>query len=219
MSKRTGVLAGGAVLLVAIVAAVVVWAVPILKVSSFEVEGNAHVTPEDVERASGVAKGSNLVRLDAHAAAGGVAQLPWVESATVSRAFPSTVHIEVIEHEAVAFVHDGDQTVLVDNQGKEFATDTPPAEAIELTGHTDSGSPEMQAAVDAVSALPAEVREKIKTLEVRGTYDLTFKTKDDKIIYWGAAEDNANKAIAFEDVLKLEGTEWNISNPALVTSR
>ena len=75
MSKRTGVLAGGAVLLVAIVAAVVVWAVPILKVSSFEVEGNAHVTPEDVERASGVAKGSNLVRLDAHAAAGGVAQL------------------------------------------------------------------------------------------------------------------------------------------------
>jgi len=219
MSKKTGAIAVGAVFLVALVAAAVVWLFPILKVSSFEVEGNEHVAAEDAEQASGVATGSNLVRLNAREAAQGVASLPWVESATVSRAFPSTVHISVVEHEAVAYVEDGGRTVLVDDKGKEFVEDTPPAEAIQLTGNTASGSPEMQAAVDAVSALPAEVRTRVKTLEIEDTYSLTFVTDDDKTIFWGAAEDNANKAIAFEDVLQLEGDSWNISNPSLVTRR
>lgn len=219
MSKKTGAIAVGAVFLVALVAAAVVWLFPIFKVNSFEVEGNEHVAAEDAEQASGVASGSNLVRLNAREAAHGVASLPWVESATVSRAFPSTVHISVVEHEAVAFVEDGGRTVLVDDKGKEFVEDTPPKEAIQLTGRTESGSPEMQAAVDAVSALPADVRKRVKTLDIEDTYSLTFVTEDDKTIFWGAAEDNANKAIAFEDVLQLEGESWNISNPSLVTRR
>lgn len=219
MSKKTGAIAVGAVFLVALVAAAVVWLFPIFKVSSFEVEGNEHVVAEDAEQASGVAAGSNLVRLNAREAAQGVASLPWVESATVSRAFPSTVHISVVEHEAVAYVEDGGRTVLVDDKGKEFVEDTPPKEAIQLTGRTESGSPEMQAAVDAVSALPADVRKRVKTLDIEDTYSLTFVTDDDKTIFWGAAEDNANKAIAFEDVLQLEGESWNISNPSLVTRR
>ncbi len=219
MSKKSGAIAVGAVALVALVAAAVVWLFPIFKVTSFEVEGNEHVAAEDAEQASGVAAGSNLVRLNAREAAHGVASLSWVESATVSRAFPSTVHISVVEHEAVAYVEDGGRTVLVDDKGKEFVEDTPPKEAIQLTGRTESGSPEMQAAVDAVSALPAEVRTRVKTLEIEDTYSLTFVTEDEKTIFWGAAEDNANKAIAFEDVLQLEGESWNISNPSLVTRR
>ena len=219
MSKKSGAIAVGAVALVALVAAAVVWLFPIFKVTSFEVEGNEHVAAEDAEQASGVAAGSNLVRLNAREAAHGVASLSWVESATVSRAFPSTVHISVVEHEAVAYVEDGGRTVLVDDKGKEFVEDTPPKEAIQLTGRTESGSPEMQAAVDAVSALPAEVRTRVKTLEIEDTYSLTFVTEDEKTIFWGAAEDNANKAIAFEDVLQLEGQSWNISNPSLVTRR
>lgn len=219
MSKKAGALVVGAVLLVAVIAAAAVWLFPILTVKSFEVVGNDHVTAEDVEQASGVPKGTNLARLDAREAAQGVAEIPWVESATVSRAFPSTVHIEIVEHEAVAFVRDGDSTVLVDNHGKEFVEAEAPPEAVEVTGHTDSGSPEMQAAVDAVAALPAPIREKVSALEVKDRYSLTFRTKDDKTIFWGASEDNKNKAIAFEDVLKLEGESWNISNPSLVTRR
>ena len=77
----------------------------------------------------------------------------------------------------------------------------------------------MQAAVEAVAALPAPIREKVTTLEIADRYSLTFHTKDEKTIFWGASEDNKNKAIAFEDVLKLEGESWNISNPSLVTRR
>lgn len=219
MSKKAGALVVGAVLLVAVIAAAAVWLFPILTVKSFEVVGNDHVTAADVEQASGVPKGANLARLDAREAAQGVAEIPWVESATVSRAFPSTVHIEIVEHEAVAFVRDGDSTVLVDNHGKEFVEAEAPPEAVEVTGHTDSGSPEMQAAVDAVAALPAPIREQVSALEVKDRYSLTFRTKDNKTIFWGASEDNKNKAIAFEDVLKLEGESWNISNPTLVTRR
>ena len=177
MSKKTGALALGAVLLVVAVAAAAVWLFPILKVTSFEVVGNDHVAAEEVEQASGVVKGSNLVRLDAREAAHGVASLPWVESATVSRAFPSTVQIELVEHEAVAYVREGDRTILVDNNGKEFAEDEAPPEAVELTGHTDSGSPEMQGAVDAVAALPAPM---VRTISPGCAREMTSPAASEK---------------------------------------
>ena len=48
---------------------------------------------------------------------------------------------------------------------------------------------------------------------------MTFHLKDERTVFWGASEDNANKALAFETILKMEGQNWNISNPELVTSK
>ncbi len=45
--------------------------------------------------------------------------------------------------------------------------------------------------------------------------------KDGRTVTWGANNgdaDNANKARAFASVLKMDGQNWNISNPELVTS-
>ena len=59
----------------------------------------------------------------------------------------------------------------------------------------------------------------MKSLEVKSAYSMTFRLKDDRSVFWGASEDNANKALAFETVLKMEGGQWNISNPELVTTK
>lgn len=216
MSKKsiTAIVAG--ILAVLVLAAAAVWLFPVFKVSSFEIQGNSHVDAAQVEESSGVAVGENLVRVDARAAASGVAHLPWVESATVSRAFPSTLDIEVIEHEAVAF---REGNLLIDAEGKEFTTDTPPEGAVEITGSAEPGSQEMRDAVDVLAALPQNLRAQVKSLEVKNAYSMTFHLKDERTVFWGASEDNANKALAFETVLKLEGQNWNISNPELVTSK
>ncbi|HCG2962747.1 TPA: FtsQ-type POTRA domain-containing protein [Corynebacterium striatum] len=216
MSKKsiTAIVAG--ILAVLVLAAAAVWLFPVFKVSSFEVQGNSHVDAAQVEESSGVAVGENLVRVDARAAASGVAQLPWVKSATVSRAFPSTLYIEVIEHEAVAF---REGNLLIDAEGKEFTTDTPPEGAVEITGSAEPGSQEIRDAVDVLAALPQNLRAQVKSLEVKDAYSMTFHLKDERTVFWGASEDNANKALAFETVLKMEGQNWNISNPELVTSK
>ncbi|HAT6617079.1 TPA: FtsQ-type POTRA domain-containing protein [Corynebacterium striatum] len=216
MSKKsiTAIVAG--ILAVLVLVAAAVWLFPVFKVSSFEIQGNSHVDAAQVEESSGVAVGENLVRVDARAAASGVAHLPWVESATVSRAFPSTLDIEVIEHEAVAF---REGNLLIDAEGKEFTTDTPPEGAVEITGSAEPGSQEMRDAVDVLAALPQNLRAQVKSLEVKNAYSMTFHLKDERTVFWGASEDNANKALAFETILKMEGQNWNISNPELVTSK
>lgn len=209
-----------AVVAVALIAGVVLWTVPILKVRNFQVEGLHQLEPAQVEEAAGVPEGENLLRVNAREAASGVAGLDWVDSATVSRDFPSTLTINVAEHKAVAFVKRDNKPILIDDKGEEFTSAEPPAGTVEVTGSVDSGSSQTQDAVRAIAALSDEVRNQVATLEVADQYSLTFTTKDGRRVFWGASDSNdEDKAHAFATVLKMEGREWNISNPELVTTR
>ncbi|WP_448856321.1 cell division protein FtsQ/DivIB [Corynebacterium camporealensis] len=219
-SKKLWISIIGVILGIAVVAVAVVWATPVFKVNQFDVRGNQHLAVEEVEEMTGVELESNLVRVDVHDAATGVAQHPWVASATVSRSLPNTLVVELQEREAVAFRKDRDGDHLIDASGNEFVIDTPPENSVELTGDLESGSEEMADAVEAVAALPPEIRAQVRELEVEGKDALNFHLNDDRTVFWGSSnEDNENKALAFETVLKMEGQHWNISNPDLVTSR
>ncbi|MCZ9295655.1 cell division protein FtsQ/DivIB [Corynebacterium yonathiae] len=209
-----------AVVAVAVIITAVVWTVPILKVRNFQVEGLHQLDPAQVEEASGVPEGENLLRVNTREAAAGVAGLDWVDSVTVSRDFPSTLTFNVSEHKAVAFVKRDNKPFLIDDKGEEFTSAEPPAGAVEVTGSVDSGSPQTQDAVRAIAVLSEDVRNQVAKLEVADEYSLTFTTKDGRRVFWGAGDsNNEDKAHAFETVLKMEGREWNISNPELVTTR
>jgi len=45
---------------------------------------------------------------------------PWVRRATVSVAFPDTVHVSIEERAAIALLHDGDHLLYVDQEGTPF---------------------------------------------------------------------------------------------------
>lgn len=218
-SKKLWALIVAAVVAVALIVGVVVWTVPVFKVSQFEITGNTHVDAAQVQEATGIAPGSNLLRTDARGAAAGVATLPWVSSATVSRQFPDTVVVEVKERDVVAWVNAGDGPHLIDSQGEEFFIDNPPETAVEVVGNAEPGSPEMESAVHIISALPAELRSQVQFLDAKGPNSFIFRLKDERTVNWGASEDNANKALAFESVLKMDGQHWDITNPELVSRR
>ncbi|WP_165242584.1 cell division protein FtsQ/DivIB [Corynebacterium lizhenjunii] len=191
-----------------------VYAFPLLKVEEFTYEGLDHVTEEEAQQAAGIVVGDNLMRIDAQQAAAQVAQLPWVHSATVARVLPREVHIRVEERQAVAYVESAEGPRLVDDRGYEFIIDVPPAEAVELVGGDDFAD-----AVEVLAALPEELRAQARSVDVADRFNLVFYLDDDRVVEWGANEDNADKARAFATVLKMEGQRWNISNPELVVSR
>lgn len=224
-SKKT-VLAVIAVLLAIVVAAgVVVWTTPVFKVSDIAVSGNKAVSHEDITKATGITPGDNLVRVDVEDAAGKVAELPWVSTATVSRSFPSTLRVNVGEHAPVAFFKDGDETRLIDANGEAFAVGKPPEGAVEITGETgnpkDSAvhTPEMEEAVSVIAALPDDLRSRVRTLEIEERYSLRFTLDDGRTVYWGADEDNADKARAMKAALQLEEQSFNVSNPELIGAK
>jgi cell division protein FtsQ len=209
------------VVVVVIVAALVVYVSPLFHVRSVEVEGTRNLSADEVQEASGVREGESLVRLDTGAAASRVSGLPWTDSVTVSRSWPSTVHISVTEHEAVGVIDDGGQPAVVDRQGRVF-----------LRGVTLDGVKPVKARVDdsgavgaaakalaAVSDLDRGLYDQIESVDAPGGSDVRLLFPEGREVYWGSGDRAPEKAEATRIVLTRDGTTWNVSNPALPSVR
>ena len=141
-----------------------------------------------------------------------------VETVTVSRDWPSSVDVEVTEHVAVAFIVQDDGTHLIDSNGVDFLVAEPPPQAIELVGAPVEDAEAMAAVVDIAASISERARNEIAAIDV-APLNHVLRTNDGRTIVWGASEDNENKSYALEAVLQMEGREFNITNPQLVTSR
>lgn len=202
MNSKGIALTIGGVLAVLLLCVGLAFSVPVFTVKTIAVEGNGHLSQEQVAEASGLVVGENLLRVDARAAASGVAGLPWVKEVTVARSFPSTVHVSLTEREAVAYSDQPDGPHLIDATGNEFVIDLPPEGAVRLVGG-ESGSVNWQHAIEIAAAIPDELRAQAEEIETADPYNFVIRMKDGRRIIWGASEDNADKARAMATVLKM----------------
>ena len=102
-ARRIAIIATAVVGIAALVGAVAYF-MPIFKVQNFSIRGQHNTSVEDIQSATHISIGANLMRIDAPSAAHSVAQLPWVDKATVTREFPNTVDVEVQERTAALYV-------------------------------------------------------------------------------------------------------------------
>lgn len=216
--RRTVASVGVSLLVLAGIAAAMPFT-PMMPVHGVNVDGNAALTPEQVEELTGIVPETPMGRVDVRAAAEGVAANPWVKSATVKRDWPSSIQVDVEEYTAVAFVALEDGAHLIDAEGKDFLVADPPPGAMELVGPGIEDEEGKRAAVEIAASISEKARGQVEALDARGPYEYVLRLREGRTVVWGAAEDNANKALALESVLQMEGTEFNISNPELVTTR
>lgn len=218
MATKPITITTAAIVVVLALTAAVFWFIPVLRVSSVEISGTERVAEASILDDSAIQEGDNLLRIDASGAAARIAKQPWVRGVTVSRHLPSTVEIEITEREVVGFIEHDDGPHLIDHQGHAFFIDTPPDEAVEISGAIeDEGA--VNAAVSAIATIPAEMRRDIASVEVKASHAMELRLHDGRTIYWGVDEINEQKAAALEHVLHRDGEHWDISNPGLVTVR
>jgi cell division protein FtsQ len=86
--------------------------------------GLTRASRAELVKLSGLAQGQNLFALDVSALEKAMLQHPWVRSVEVTRHFPATVSVEVVEHTPEALVVLGDLYVL-DGEGEPFKRVTP----------------------------------------------------------------------------------------------
>lgn len=217
---------------VAVLAVVVAWAVlfffPVLTVKNVDVQGAKNADVQQVSEASGVGERSNMLRLDTEQVARNVAPTPWVKKVTVSRSWPSTVTIQITEHEAVGVLDEGGETSLIDRDGKVFLKGPAPEGAVPFTKVKDGDTRALAAGAAAVNALQPENRKQLVEVAVPNAeaVEMTFElpapegeAKPRKVVYFGAAEQLTEKAEAVRVVLQREQPTWNVSNPAMPTAR
>lgn len=189
---------------------------PMMPVRTIAVEGNANLPQEAVEEATGIELGTPIGRVNVRDAAAKVAANPWVDSATVGRDWPSGIDVRVTEHVPVAWIDQAGEPHLIDSQGRDFVVADPPMGAVQLVNVSEG---QLADAVEVASSISEKARPRVRSLTASGPYNFELVLDDDRMVVWGAGDDNQNKALALEAVLQMEGSAFNISNPELVTVR
>jgi len=191
----------------------VVWLLlvsPVLGVRTVQVDGVSSLPADQVRETAGIAPGTPLLRVDVDAARARVARLPQVASVEVTRGWPHTVVVTVVEREPVAIVGSPGQRTLVDRHGVLFDTVTgaPPAGVVPLdVASPGPGDPATMAGLAAVEAMSADLRKQVASVAVSAGGDITLTLTDGMQVRWGGPEQSARKGSALAALLEQLGDE------------
>ncbi|MDO4908724.1 MAG: FtsQ-type POTRA domain-containing protein [Corynebacterium sp.] len=205
-------------LAVIVIAAVIgCFTYPVFAIKNFQVSGT-HYALEDVEKASGLTVGGNLLTMNANSAAQGIATLPWIKTAHVDRKFPDTVTVDITERIAVLWAQHDDGQHIIDDQGIPFTIDVPPAGVPQVTGLAEDNTDAYMDIITCLNGLDPNTRGQVASVDYAGPNAIRVLTQDGHNFYWGSSEKADQKGIAMRMLLGRAEKMWNISNPALVTT-
>lgn len=199
----------------------VLLASPLLAVRSVAVSGTTRLTPAQVRAAADVVHGTPLARVDTGAVVRRVEALRQVAHVRVSRGWPSTLRLTVVERKPVAGVVDAKGVTLVDPDGVLFAPAPalPPGVVRLQVAHPGPGDPTTRASLAVLADLPAALRGQLRILRAASPSSVTLVLRDGRRVLWGGVGDNDLKVQATAALLKMPGHSYDVSRPAVVTVR
>jgi cell division protein FtsQ len=185
----------------------VVWLLlvsPVLGVRSVQVDGVRSLPADQVRAAAGIEPGTPLLRVDVDAARARVARLPQVSSVEVTRGWPHTVVVTVVERVPIAVVGEPGQRTLMDADGVLFDTvsGAPPVGVVPIDVATPGpGDPATMAALAAVEALSSDLRKQVASAAATTAEDITLTLTDGTVVQWGGPEHSDRKGHALAAVI------------------
>jgi cell division protein FtsQ len=209
--------------LVLIVLVVGGWAVYFsswLTAEKVQVTGVETVNPVRVRTVARVPLGRPLARLDLAAIKARVETIGAVEQAEVSRSWPHTVHITVVERTPVAVVDRGNGLQEVDENGVLFGSlSRRPTGMPLIKADPSMDSDALAQAGQVASALPADLAGKVDHLEVRSPDDIVLSLHDGRTVVWGSSADSDRKAQVAGVLLQRKVRIVDVSVPGRPTTR
>ena len=89
----------------------------LIRPEQIQVAQNHYVSPASVREIFRVDRGHSILRIPLNERRRQIETLPWVEQASVLRALPNTIKIEITERTPIAFLRDGSDLALIDVHG------------------------------------------------------------------------------------------------------
>lgn len=182
------------------------------------VVGEHRLTAAEVARVVDVRPGTPLARVDTGAVARRVRGLDAVASVSVTRGWPNTLRVSVVERSAAVAVPVGSRFDLLDDTGVRFDTvAVPPRGVVRLLGAHDDAS--RDAALQVVRSLPAALRKVVWVVRASSPQQVSLVLRGNRVVIWGSADQAAAKGAAALALLKLPGRVYDVSSPSVVTRR
>jgi cell division protein FtsQ len=174
---------------------------PLVSVARVDVDGVVEIDPTLLESVVDGAKGSSIVWLDLAAMRARLEADPWVRKVRVSRDWPRTVRIEIVERRPVAsFAGPDGQVRVVDSDGRVLAvlSGLPvdyPFLAVNAP-NLDAGSdapPAVLAGIAVAKVLPDELRNRIKLIDVSDAGQVQIELTPSGTVIIGAPSELRDK--------------------------
>lgn len=219
-TARPWLIAAGVALLVGVLATVVL-ATPLLGVDRVVVTGAVSVPADEIRRVAGVGRGTPLARVDTDVVARRIRSLAPVRDVRITRDWPGTLVLAVVERTAAAAVARGDGYLLVDPDGVGYAEVAYRPDGVTLVelAHPGPDDPSTRAALTVVAALPDALRVQVLLLRAEAPARIRLELPGGRTVVWGDSSDNAAKAKAALALLDQPGTVIDVSAPDVVTIR
>lgn len=214
-----------AIALVLVLLAGAVYAVffsPLLGVRGVTIAGAPAELTAKVRAVVDVPDGTPLARVDLDAIAASVESVPEVAEVEVARSWPDTLAIDVVPRVPVAVTSANGQFWLLDAQGDPYlSVPAPPAGMITVQlVAPGTGDPSTSAALAVAASLTEQFRPQVAIVSARTAFDVELTLVDGRRVIWGEATDSAQKMQMLPALLSAqEGTEYDITDPSLVTVR
>ena len=213
----------------AIVAAVLVGAwfltrTPLLDVDRIDVQGATVVTAEEIVSISGLQTGAPLLEVDSAAAAARIRQLPYIETASVTRQLDGLVTITVTERVPVALAIDASGVaMLVDRSGKVLAPHVA-GDGIEVVlAGVEAGPPGSvvegaSGALTVASLLTPGMRSRVMSITTAPDGSISLALRPQGTVVMGPPSDLADKVdslrIVMSQVDQRDLASINVVNPS-----
>ncbi|CAN5146228.1 hypothetical protein BH09ACT10_BH09ACT10_02840 [soil metagenome] len=218
-------LVGGVVVLVGILVWVVGWS-RVLAVRSVDVQGISTMNEQNVQASAAVPLGEPLIRVDTDQIEARVAAMKRVASVEVSRHWPRTLTITIVERTPVAWLTVDGQPSAIDRDGVVFRTfGKPPTDIVEIVvsgvgaEDLDDVRNEAAAAISAVQSGDPTLWSSVKRVDVSSRDGIDFVLTKDRIIHWGSASHTKQKLRVLDALLKIGAREYDVSAPDQPTTR
>jgi cell division protein FtsQ len=211
-----------AVLLLAL-AGTGVWLVffsSVVTVREVSVSGNQTVSSVRVRAVAKAPIGRQLARVDLAAIQARIETIPAVESVSVSRSWPHTIAVEVVERTPVAVVERGAGLQAVDDEGVLFGSYVRQPDDLPLVRTAaDVKSEALAEAARVVTSLRADIQARVESVDVASIDRITLKLTGGRTVMWGSAEDSQQKAAVLAVLLERRADEIDVSVPGRPTTR
>lgn len=186
-----------------------------LSVKGVEIAGVEQLGAAEVERAAAVPTGEPLATVDLDRIRSRVEALAPVRSADVTRQWPDSVLVTVVEREPVAVVRIGDKLRGLDEDGvvfRDFAR--APAGLPRIETAADTGSEALREGALVVAALPGDLAAQIDHVDVRTVDEISLELRDGREVVWGSAAQPALKAKVLAGLLSaVQAQKYDVSVP------
>ncbi|WP_229075774.1 cell division protein FtsQ/DivIB [Actinoplanes sp. DH11] len=214
-------LVGAGVLLVVGGLAWVVYGTSVLGVRQVEVVGTELLTPDQVRQAAAIPPDRPLARVDLGAAGARVRGLPAVDQVVITRSWPSTVVVEVVERVAVAAVPAKQGFILIDDQGVPFRAVAKQPRGLPLARLTAPGPLDTNtaSALTVLGSLSDELRSQLVAVTVPSPVQIRLELRKGRVVIWGDDTKSGEKSKVATELLGQKGDEIDVSAPTVVTIR